>query len=91
MSNITSTLEATQSKTKAAGAPSGKAAPKVVQELTGSAAVLAPGDPGGTRLAFPLDRAATLVERMVQRAPATAAAGPDRLGRGRLRPAPLHP
>ncbi|HWK03885.1 MAG TPA: biosynthetic-type acetolactate synthase large subunit [Puia sp.] len=40
MSNITSTLEATQSKTKAAGAPSGKAAPKVVQELTGSAAVL---------------------------------------------------
>ena len=29
--------------------------------------------------------------RMVQSAPATAAASPDQLGRGRLRPAPLHP
>jgi hypothetical protein len=58
---------------------------------TGSAAVLAPGDPGGTRLAFPLDRIATLVDRMVQGAPAPAAASPDQLGRGRLRPAPLHP
>src|SRR5262249_29954804 len=43
------------------------------------------------RLAFPLDRAAALVDRMVQGAPAAAAAGPDGLGRGRLRPAPLHP
>jgi hypothetical protein len=58
---------------------------------TGSAAVLAPGDPGGTRLAFPLDRIAALVDRMVQGAPAPAAASPDQLGRGRLRPAPLHP
>jgi SRSO17 transposase len=58
---------------------------------TGSAAVLAPGDPGGTRLAFPLDRIATLVDRMVQGAPAPAAASPDQLSRGRLRPAPLHP
>jgi hypothetical protein len=40
---------------------------------------------------FPLDRAAALVDRMVQGAPAAAAASPDQLARGRLRPAPLHP
>src|SRR5947209_9869888 len=34
---------------------------------TGSAAVLAPGDPGSPRLAFPLDRTAALVGRLVQR------------------------
>jgi hypothetical protein len=56
-----------------------------------TAAVLAPGHPRRTRLAHPVDRAAALVERMVQRAPAPPAASPDRLGRGRLRPAPLHP
>jgi hypothetical protein len=55
------------------------------------AAVLAPGAAGGTRLAFPLDRAAALVDRMVHGAPAPTAASPDQLGRGRLRPAPLHP
>jgi len=54
-------------------------------------AVLAAGAARGPRLAFPLDRAAALVDRMVQGAPAAAAAGPDELGRGRLRPAPLHP
>jgi DDE superfamily endonuclease len=54
-------------------------------------AVLAAGAPRGPRLAFPVDRAAALVDRMVQGAPAAAAAGPDELGRGRLRPAPLHP
>ena len=58
---------------------------------TAAGAVLAPGAARGTRLAFPLDRAAALVDRMVQGAPAAAAAGPDELGRGRLRPAPLHP
>jgi hypothetical protein len=56
-----------------------------------SGAVLAPGAARGARLAFPLDRAAALVAGLVQRAPAAAAAGPDRLGRGRPRPAPLHP
>ena len=55
------------------------------------AAVLAPGDPGRARLAGPVDHAATLVGRLVERAPAPAAASPDQLGRGRLRPAPLHP
>ena len=54
-------------------------------------AVLAPGDPGRPRLAYPVDRAAALVDRMVERAPATAAASPDELTRGRPRPAPLHP
>jgi hypothetical protein len=54
-------------------------------------AVLAPGAARGPRLAFPLDRAAALVGHMVHGAPATAAASPDQLGRGRLRPAPLHP
>ena len=54
-------------------------------------AVLAAGSARGPGLAFPLDRAAALVDRMVQRATAPAAARPDQLGRGRLRPAPLHP
>src|SRR5258708_5696883 len=54
-------------------------------------AVLAAGAARRTRLAFPLDRAAALVAGMVQGAPAPAAASPDQLGRGRLRPAPLHP
>ena len=58
---------------------------------TAAGAVLAAGAARGPRLAFPLDRAAALVGRMVQGAPAAAAAGPDQLGRGRLRPAPLHP
>ena len=54
-------------------------------------AVLAAGAARGARLAFPLDRAAALVAGMVQGAPALATASPDQLGRGRLRPAPLHP
>ena len=54
-------------------------------------AVLAAGAARGTRLAFPLDRAAALVAGMVQGAPASAAAGPDELGCGRLRPASLYP
>jgi hypothetical protein len=56
-----------------------------------SAALLAAGAARRARLAFPLDRAAALVAGPVQGAPAAAAAGPDRLGRGRPRPAPLHP
>jgi DDE superfamily endonuclease len=52
---------------------------------------LAAGAARGARLAFPVDRAAALVAGLVQGAPAAAAAGPDGLGRGRLRPAPLHP
>ncbi len=58
---------------------------------TAAGAVLAAGAARDTRLAFPLDRAAALVAGMVQCAPAAAAASPDQLGRGRLRPAPLHP
>jgi hypothetical protein len=58
---------------------------------TGSAAVVAPGDPGGTRLAFPLDRIAALVGCMVQGAPAPPAARPARLRRCGPRPASLHP
>src|SRR5712691_4813071 len=58
---------------------------------TTAGAVLAAGAARRTRLAFPLDRAAALVAGMVQGAPAPAAASPDQLGRGRLRPAPLHP
>jgi hypothetical protein len=55
------------------------------------AAVLAPGDPVRARLAGSVDHAAALVGRLVQGAPAAAAASPDQLGRGRPRPAPLHP
>jgi hypothetical protein len=58
---------------------------------TPAGTVLATGAARGARLAFPLDRAAALVAGMVEGAPATAAASPDQLGRGRLRPAPLHP
>jgi hypothetical protein len=54
-------------------------------------AVLAAGAARGACLAFPLDRAAALVAGLVQGAPAAAAARPDQLGRGRPRPAPLHP
>jgi len=58
---------------------------------TTAGAVLAADAARDTRLAFPLDRAAALVAGMVRGAPAPAAASPDQLGRGRLRPAPLHP
>ena len=58
---------------------------------TAAGAVLAAGAARGTRLAFPLDRAAALVAGMVQGAPAASAASPDQLGRSRPRPAPLHP
>ena len=61
------------------------------RRLTLAGAVLAPGAARDPRLAFPIDRAATLLAGMVQGAPASAAASPDRLGHGRLRPAPLHP
>jgi hypothetical protein len=59
--------------------------------LTAAGTVLAAGAARGARLAFPLDRAATLVAGMVQDTPAATTASPDELGRGRLRPAPLHP
>ena len=58
---------------------------------TAVGAVVAAGAARNTRLAFPLDRAATLVAGMVHGAPAPAAAGPDGLGRGRPWPAPLPP
>jgi len=61
------------------------------RRTTAAGAVLAAGAARDTRLAFPLDRAAALVAGLVQGAPAPAAASPDQLGRGRLRPAPLHP
>ena len=58
---------------------------------TTAGAVLAKGAARGPRLAFPVDRAAALVGRMVQGAPAPATASPDQLRRRRLRPAPVHP
>src|SRR5437764_4796356 len=61
------------------------------RRTTAAGAVLAAGAARDPCLAFPLDRAAALVAGMVQGAPAPAAASPDQLGRGRLRPAPLHP
>ena len=61
------------------------------RRTTAAGAVLAAGAARDPRLAFPLDRAAALVAGMVQGAPAPAAASPDQLGRGRPRPAPLHP
>jgi hypothetical protein len=61
------------------------------RRITASRTILAAGPARDTRLAHPLDHAATLVAGMVQSAPATAAANPDQRGRGRPRPAPLHP
>ena len=69
----------------------GERGARIRTRRTAPAAVLAQGDPGRASLAGPVDRAAALVDRMVERAPAPAAAGPDQLGRGRPRPAPLHP
>ena len=54
-------------------------------------AIVAAGITRDTRLAYPMDHAAALVAGMVEGAPAAAAASPDQLGRGRPRPAPLHP
>jgi len=56
-----------------------------------AATILAPRNPGRARLAGSLDRAAALVDRLVERAPAPPAASPDDIPRGRQRPAPLHP
>ena len=61
------------------------------RRLTPPGAVLAAGAARDTRLAHPLDRAAALVAGMVESAPAAAAASLDELGRGRPRPAPIHP
>jgi hypothetical protein len=69
----------------------GERGARIRTRRTAPAAVLAQGDPGRASLAGPVDRAAALVDRMVERAPAPAAAGPDQLGRGRQRPAPLPP
>jgi hypothetical protein len=55
------------------------------------AAELAPGHPGGSRLAGSLGHAAALVGRMVERAPARPAANPADIPASRPRPAPLHP
>ncbi|WP_331769094.1 hypothetical protein OG948_35285 (plasmid) [Embleya sp. NBC_00888] len=55
------------------------------------AAVLAPGDPGRPRLDDPLDRAATLLAGLVERAPTHPVTGPDELGRSRPWPAPVSP
>ena len=63
----------------------------LTRRRTAAGTALAAGTARDTRLAFPLDRAATLVAVVVYSAAATAAASPDELGRGRLRPAPLHP
>jgi hypothetical protein len=61
------------------------------RRLKAASTILAPGAACGTRLAHPLDRAATLVAGMVRQAPATAPPSPDQLGRGRPWPAPIHP
>jgi hypothetical protein len=52
---------------------------------------LAEGDPCRPRLADPVARAATLVAGMVQRAPTDRTPKPDRRGRHRTGPEPLHP
>jgi DDE superfamily endonuclease len=62
-----------------------------VRRRTTTGTIVATGVTRDTRLAVPLDRAAALVAGMVEGAPATTAANPDELTRGRLRPAPLPP
>ncbi|MGI5508724.1 IS701 family transposase [Streptomyces sp. CA-106131] len=53
--------------------------------------VLAEGDSRRPRLADPVDRAATLVAGLVQRAPSTRTPSPDRRGHHRTDPEPLPP
>ncbi|MFE2870972.1 transposase [Embleya sp. NPDC059259] len=53
--------------------------------------ILATGDPGRPRLDNPLDRAATLLAVLVERAPTHPVTGPHELGWSRPRPAPLSP
>lgn len=50
-----------------------------------------PGRSGHSAPGWPMDHAAALVDRLVERAPAPAAVSPDQLDRGRLGSAPLHP
>ena len=78
-------------ETAAPQAEPGRGERGAAHRRTAAGAVLAAGAARGPRLAFPLDRAAALVGRMVQGAPAAAAASPDQLRQRRLRPAPLHP
>jgi len=52
-------------------------------------AIVATGAARGPRLAHPVDHAAALVDRLVERAPAPADASPDQLSHGRPRPEPL--
>src|SRR6266571_806412 len=78
-------------ETAAPQAEPGRGERGAARRRTAAGAVLAAGAARGPRLAFPLDRAAALVGRMVQGAPAAAAASPDQLRQRRLRPAPLHP
>jgi SRSO17 transposase len=61
------------------------------RRATSAATMLAPGDPRRARLARPVDRAAALVDRVVECAPAPAAASSDDIPASRPRPAPLHP
>jgi hypothetical protein len=61
------------------------------RHATPATTVLATGITRDTRLAHPVDRAAALVDRMVEGATAPATASPAQLTRGRPRPAPLHP
>jgi DDE superfamily endonuclease len=71
------------------GAGRGERGPRTSRGTPG--AVLAPGHPCRARLAFPLDRAATLLAGMVEGAPAPAATSPDQLGQRGPRAAPLPP
>jgi hypothetical protein len=61
------------------------------RQRAAAGAVLATGPARRPGVALAVDRAAALVDRMVQGAPAPAAASPDQLTRSRPRPAPLHP
>jgi hypothetical protein len=69
----------------------GRGEREAARRLNPACTVLAAGAARDTRLAHPLDRAAALVAGMAGQAPAPTAASPDELGRGRPRPAPLHP
>jgi DDE superfamily endonuclease len=81
----------TQPKRTAPRAAPGRGERGPTRRRAAASTLLAAGITRDPRLAPPLDHAAALVAGMVEGAPATAAANPDQLTRGRLRPAPLYP
>src|SRR5260370_673164 len=71
--------------------PAGRGRPTVPTPRPTRAAVVAEGAPRRSGLAFPVDRATTLLAVLVGRAPAARTPSPDQRGRRRAGAEPLPP